>query len=41
MGYDVASSSDVRAGPRRLRSQACIVVGSEGDAINEVDLGDC
>lgn len=37
MGWDVASSSEVRAGPRHCRSQACIVGGSEGDAISGVD----
>jgi hypothetical protein len=31
----------VQAGPRRWRSQACIVGGSEGDAISGVDLGSC
>ncbi len=31
----------MRAGPRRWRSQACIVGGSEGDAISGVDWGGC
>ena len=31
----------MRAGPRRWRSQACIVGGSGGDAISGVDWGVC
>ena len=33
VGCDVVSSNEVRAGPRLWRSQACIVGGSERDAI--------
>ena len=31
----------MQAGPRRWRSQACIVGGSEGDTISGVDRGCC
>lgn len=34
VGYDIASSNEVREGPRRRRSQACIVGGIERDAIS-------
>ena len=39
VGWDVVSDSEVWAGPRLWRSQACIVGGREGNAISRADQG--